>query len=317
MSQSNTILTDQESSWIHDVASRLRLLRADTAQLAPDKRAGFLQEELERHLDKVPPANRKRFVEALLARFPVAGQVVNSFAAPPPPAPAPAALAAPAPEAPEQTLTRLLAIIPQLSEEKRGDLARQLFESDFVRAYRSALELSISDKEQKKALGLEGDQQPRLERLVQLSVALLEVYSRLDQTALKTMEALAPRSPVLKRGENVRKAVARFLVGESDSVAPQLNETFSLIAALLVAPLSSGRSFGQWYLERFAPMAIEDVVASEGRIGVFGNKKEQCWNRYCDLARDFATADLVDRKIKECQAAVVQKTVEGSSPGRR
>ena len=123
---------------------------------------------------------------------------------------------------------------------------------------------------------------------------------------------------MLKRNESVRKAVARFLVGETDTVEPQLREAFGLLAALLVAPLSGGRAFGQPYVERFSPAAIEDVVTAEGGGGVFGgNKKERCWNRYCDLARDYATTDLIDRKLKECLASVVQKTVEKSTAGGR
>jgi hypothetical protein len=52
-----------------------------------------LQEEVERSLKNSPPANRQRYLQALLHRFPVAGQVaaVTPVAAPaaPPPAPAP------------------------------------------------------------------------------------------------------------------------------------------------------------------------------------------------------------------------------------
>lgn len=316
MSQSNTTLTGQEGSWIHDVAARLRLIQADTAQVEPSKRAEFLQEEVERSLKHVPPANRKRFIEALLARFPVAGRVVSAFAPVIAAPPVPVAVPVPVAESPAETLERFLAVVPKLSEEQRGELVQRLLGSELLRAYRSALVLETSEESQ-RALGLVTGQQPRLERIVQLTVVLLDVVSRLDQTGLKTMEALAPRSPTLKRNESVRKAAARFLVGEVETVEPQLREAFSLLAALLVAPLNGGRAFGQPYVERFSPAAIEDVVTAEGGGGVFGNKKERCWNRYCDLARDFATAELVDRKIKECLAVVVQKTVEKSTGGVR
>lgn len=317
MSQPNTTLTGQEGSWIHDVAGRLRLIQADTAQVEPGKRAEFLQEEIERSLKNVPPANRKRLLEALLARFPVAGKVVSAFA-PAPAAPVPAPLPVPTPvvESPGETLERFLAAVPKLPEAERGELVQRLLGHELLQSYRSAMVLETSEEAQ-RALGLAAGQQPRLERMVQLTVMLLDVVSRLDQTALKTMEALAPRSPLLKRNESVRKAAARFLVGEVDTVEAQMREAFGLLAALLVAPLSGGRAFGQPYVERFSPAAIEDVVTAEGGGGVFGNKKERCWNRYCDLARDFATTDLVDRKIKECLASVVQKTVEKSAAGGR
>jgi hypothetical protein len=198
----------------------------------------------------------------------------------------------------------------------RSELIQRLLAADLIREQRSPASLELSE-ESNRALGLLAGQQPRPERIVQMTLVLLDIFARLDQTALKTMEALSPRSSLLKRNESVRKAVARYLTGEAEVVEPQMREAFGLVAGLLVAPLSGGRAFGQPYVERFSPAAIEDVVTAEGGGGMFANKKERCWTRYCDLARDFATADLVDRKIKECLASVVQKTVEKSNVGGR
>lgn len=307
-----TTLTGQESTWVHEVAGRLRLIQADTAQSEPAKRAEFLQEEVERSLKNVPPANRKRFIGALLERFPVAGKVVTSFS------PMPVAPAAPVPvaETPEETLERFLTSVSALPARERSELIQRLLAADLIREQRSPASLELSE-ESNRALGLLAGQQPRPERIVQMTLVLLDIFARLDQTALKTMEALSPRSSLLKRQESVRKAVARYLTGEAEAVEPQMREAFGLVAGLLVAPLSGGRAFGQPYVERFSPAAIEDVVTAEGGGGMFANKKERCWTRYCDLARDFATADLVDRKIKECLASVVQKTVEKSNIGGR
>src|ERR1700681_1212555 len=86
-----TVLTEQESNWVSELAGRLRLIQADAAATTPEKRREFLQEEVARNFKPLPPANRKRFLEALLARFPVAGQIVNFSA----PAAAPVAASAP------------------------------------------------------------------------------------------------------------------------------------------------------------------------------------------------------------------------------
>jgi len=147
---------------------------------------------------------------------------------------------------------------------------------------------------------------------------LLDVVSRLDQTALKTLEVLSPRSPLLKRSESIRRGSLRFLAGELDTLEPQSRELSALVGAMLAATLGGGRVFGQQYVERFSPAAIEDVVVAEGGGGMFGpSRKERCWDRYADLSRDFATADLVDRKVKECLAAVVQRTIEKGAGGGR
>lgn len=308
-----TALTEQESGWINEVATRLRLIQADTSQLESVKRSEYLQEEVERSFKDVSPANRHRLLEALLVRFPVAGQVLGATHSVPAAAPV-----APAPvETPEATLNRLLAALPELSKEARANLAKKLVGAGLVPAgsgTTSTLEIS---EESQRALGLAAGQPLVMERLAQLAALLLDVVSRLDQTALKTMEVLSPRSSLLKRNESVRRGAVRFLSGEIETLEPQARDMSALLGALLAATLGGGRVFGQQYVERFSPIAIEDVVTAEGGGGMFGpNKKERCWDRYADLARDFATPDLVERKIKECLAAVVQRTVEKGATGR-
>lgn len=311
-----TALTEQESGWINEVATRLRLIQVDIGEMEAAKRSEFLQEEVERSFKSVPPGNRKRLLQALLERFPVAGKLLHST----PPAPtsaAPAPAPPAAPESPEQTLARLLSMLPQLPEAKRATLMRQLFECDWARTHRSAPAVEISE-EALKALGLPAGQQPRLERLVNLAMLLLDSVSRLDQTALKTLEVVSPRSSLLKRNESVRKSAVRYLLGEVETMEVPMRECAGLLGALLAATLGGGRIFGQQYLERFAPTAIEDVVRAEGGGGIFRqNVKERCWDRYMDLSRDFATPDLVDRKLKECLALVVQRTAEKGGFGGR
>jgi hypothetical protein len=310
-----TALTEQEGGWINEVATRLRLIQTDTSQLESAKRCEYLAEEVERSFNGVSTANRKRLLEALLVRFPVAGKVLGTL--PAAPASAPVAPPSPATELPEETLERLLAALPKLPEEKRAGFARKFVESGLVPTGSRSGVLEISE-ESLRALGLPAGQPPAVERVVQLAGLLLDVVSRLDQTALKTMEVLSPRSPLLKRNESIRRGAARFLLGEVETIDPQARELTALLGALLAAALGGGRVFGQQYVERFSPTAIEDVVTAEGGGGMFGrSKKERCWDRYADLARDFATPDLVERKIKECLAAVVQRTVEKGGTGGR
>jgi hypothetical protein len=311
-----TLLSDQETSWINDLAGRLRLIQGDASSVDAKQRCEFLQEEVERSLKNVALANRKRFLQALLARFPVAGRVVSSLTPPPVAAPA-SPPPAPVDETPEQLLERLLAMLPELSEEKRSDLARQLFESELVRAYRSALVLEISEESQ-RALGLQAGQQPRLERIVQTTVVFLQALSGLDQSALKTLEVLSSRSPLLQRSESLRGATTRYLVGEGESLELTVRTTRNLWSALLEGFGHGPRDFGKQYVERFSPSEIESVVKAEGGGGVFGrNMKERCWDKYCDLAKDYATADLVDRRIKDCVAAVVQRKADKAASGIR
>src|SRR5687768_2533806 len=102
MSHTMTALTEQETGWVDEVAGRLRLIQADTASLDAAKRHEFLQEEINRTFKDVAPANRKRLLEALLVRFPIAGNIASLSDATLPPA------TAPAPLSPAELLDKLL-----------------------------------------------------------------------------------------------------------------------------------------------------------------------------------------------------------------
>ena len=290
------------------MANRLRLIQSDTASASPEARRELLGEEVTRSLKDVPTANRKRFLQALLARFPVAGEIAKS---------APAALPVAAPvrvdETPERVLERFLAVAAKLSEAKRAELAKRLSEAGLAWVDRSALVLEISDELRQK-LGLQADQQPRLTRVVELAVFLVDALCRVDENALKTMRELAPRSPLLKRPEDFRRTAARFLTTENESLEPQWRTMRGLLGALLAAMLGGGKDFGKDYVERLSPAAIEDVVVSEGGGGLlFGpNKKERCWDKYKDLAGDYATSDMINHRIRDCLAAFVEKTLLGA-----
>lgn len=301
-----TVLNEQESLWVNDVARRLRLVQAELSASSPAQRRELLQEEVARHLAAVAPALRQRCVEALLERFPVRGQAAGSLPEPSPPPPPPKPLST------EELLEQFLAQVQLLPEERRAALTRRLAEAGWVEPGPARGGLEWSD-EFRQALGLAADQQPQAPRLLQLTSQLIELFFRLDATALKTLSELAPRSPLLASGRDFRQAVADFLTGATDSVEPQIRAMSGLLGGFLAAILGAGKDFGRQYVERFSPNAIEDVIKGEGKVKwwVPGSptEKELCWDKFKDLSKDFATADLIDRRIKDSVAAFVEKKV--------
>ena len=310
MNNQSIALTDEESGWVAEVADRLRLIQADAASGTPEQRREYLNEEIARNFKGVAPAQRKRYLEALHARFPVAGQMVTTPApspAPTLPEPAPA----PTPETFEQLLERFLKAAKELPDPKRAEVVKRLGEAGLACAGNDKAVLEISD-ELRQGLGLPTGQQPRLRNLAQLCVLLVEAFQRLDQAALGTMKELAPRSSLLKRPQDFRNAAAQFLTQDEGSLEPQVRVVASLMAALLAAMLGGGRDFGRQYVERFLPSNIEDMIIGEGGSSIFGkNKEERCWAKYVRLAKDYETSDLVDRRIRDCLAAFVEKKVLG------
>jgi len=304
-----TVLTDSDNIWINQVANRLRLIQSDAASATPEARRELLNEEVARNLKDVPAANRKPYLEALLVRFPVGGQIAK-----PSPAVAPvAATPVPVDETPEAMLERFLTAMAKLPEEKHAEVAKRLEDAGLVRVDRNALILEVSDQLRQK-LALPADQQPRLTRLVELAGFVVDALCDLDRNALKTMRELSPRCALLTRSEDFRASAARFLVGQSESLETQWQPIRALLGGLLAAIQGGGRDFGRQYVERLSPSAIEDVVVAEGDSfysSLVRNRKERCWDKYKDLAGDFATADLVDRRIKECLAQFVETIVRG------
>jgi len=153
---------------------------------------------------------------------------------------------------------------------------------------------------------------------VKLTALLVDMFSQMDQQAVATMRELAPRSVLLNRAQDFRSAGARFLVADDESFEAQAKAMRSLFGALFLAILGGGKEFGRQLVERLSPPAIEDVVAGEGKggglggfIGIGPSSKEKCWDKYKDLAGDYATADVVDRRLKDCLAAFVEKKVLG------
>ena len=261
-----------------------------------ERRLEYLQEEVDRSLKTVPEASRKRLLEALISRFPVAGHVVQAAAA---------SVAAPAPtlagETPAQVMDRFFTVAAGFSAEARADLSVRLRKSGFSGADRSSSNCELSSELLLK-LGLAAGQQPNLTRLAELAAFLVEEICVLDKNALKTMRELSPRSSLLKRSENFRKTVSRYLASENETLEPQWQEIRGLLGGLLAAAQGGGKDFGKQFVEHLAPNAIEDIVVGEGEARLFfgPSKKERCWDKYVDLAGDYATPDLVDRRIKDC-----------------
>jgi hypothetical protein len=309
MNEPRAVLTEQENTWVTEVAGRLRFLQADAALAGADQRREFFGEELARSLRPVAPADRKRYLDALLARFPVRGQVpANGI---PTAAPVPAAAPAPPPETFEQLVERLVTAARAVGQEQRAQAGKRLTEAGLASMDTSAPVLDIPE-ELRQALGLPAEQLPKLQNAAKLCVLLLDAVQRLDQTALATLRELAPRSSLLKRPQDFRAVAAAYLVGEQpDLLEPYLRMITGLLGALLAGMLGGGRDFGRQFVERLSPMAIEDVVVGEGGgSSLFGKKKKElCWERYVLLSKEFETADLVERRMRDCLAGFVERKV--------
>lgn len=313
MNERTFAVNDQEGAWIGEVSRRLRLVQADAGSATPQQRREFLAEELARSLKTVAGGRRKALLNALLERFPVAGQVGNgSSESAVKAAASPDAAVKPA-ETFDDLLGRFLKAATELRPDQKAAVLTKLAEAG-LREESGPAPAARMPADVGQALGLPAGQQPVLDNVVRLCALFMEMFQRLDQTALASMRELAPRSQLLKRPQDFRAAVLQYLTQEQgDSIEPQMRMVSGLLGALLAAIMGGGKDFGRHYVERLSPSAIEDVVMAEGGSSIFGkSKKERCWDKYVLLAREFETPDLVDRRLRDCLAAFVEKKVLGA-----
>jgi hypothetical protein len=295
MSQTNSILTEEELSLVNDCAARLRVIQGDAADMEANKRREYLNEEVIHSLKGLSASRRKPCLEALMGRFPVAGQVARLTAAP---APAPAA---PPPETPIQLVERLAAMVREIPEAQRAELAALLAEAGLVSRQGGPVEVPMT-RELQTRLGLVPGQPLPLERVVQLAALLVQIIADLDHLALSAVREINPRSAVLNRPLDPRQATSQYLAGSLEDPQPHLRITNAMVAGMLAALLGGGMSFSKQFLDKFKPEAIDEVVVSEGRYGgiMKPSRKECCWDKYCSLFKDIATADQLERWLKDC-----------------
>jgi hypothetical protein len=149
--------------------------------------------------------------------------------------------------------------------------------------------------------------------MVALAAMLAEMVQRVDQAARKAWAEFNPRGGPQDRPADLPGAMAKYLTGEAETVEPQIRALSVLLGALLAGMLAGGRSYGKEFLRLCAPTAIEDTVKLEGGGSLFGRSFEtRCWEKYKDLAKGFATADLIDRQIRDCVGAIIKSKLSGN-----
>jgi hypothetical protein len=301
-----TVLSEQEMGQVNDLASRLRRIQMDAATAPPEKRRDLLQEELGRSLKGVAPASRQSHLKVLLARFPVAGQVTQTVSTAPPAAAPPAP-----PSSLEELLERFLAGVAGIADAKRDEIVSRLAKAGLAPAACGGADLEVG-AELRERFGLAAGQQPTSQRIVELAAQLTELCAKLDQTTFNTWIALSRANPSSRRHQDLRVAVARRLAGEGEELDSRLQAISALVGGLQVAMLKGGKEFERYYTERFAPQAIHDVVEGEGVGGFFKNKKECCWDKYCEQAKDFAAPGVIERHLNDSFVKQVENVVRAN-----
>lgn len=302
--------SQNDAVWATNLGARLRALQASFADDPAEERQRYLAEELGRALQEVPLSERPARLHALAERFPVwdnSGAASRGMLA--------------VEETPEELVRRLVAMGPQLSEEQRAALARELAAGGFplAPAQSTSLEPIASGElpaELQKRLGLEPEQVLDTARVLRLIAALVECMVTLDYVAWNVWKKLTPQSLVRRdpgATGDFRKLAASFLLGDPEVNNAQINQcvdkTRQLIAALLAAIGATGENFARQFLARFSPVTIR--TEAEAEPGFFLGPEQKCWRRYNALFNE-TSGVAIEQEIAKIVVKYVESLITGA-----
>ncbi|HXR07439.1 MAG TPA: type VI secretion system-associated FHA domain protein [Candidatus Acidoferrum sp.] len=211
----------------------------------------------------------------------------------------------------EELLERFLQAAAGIAGAKRDEISRRLSKAGFAWVDHAASELEVGAELNEK-FGLAADQQPKLRRVAELAAHLTDLCAKLDQTTFNTWNSLSKSNPASRRHQDFRALVARHLSGEGEGLERHLQAISALVGGLQVALLKGGKEFEHYYIDRFAPEAIAEVVEGEGGGGLFKNKKERCWDKYREQAKDFAAPGVIEKLLNDSFVKLVENCVRSN-----
>lgn len=257
----------EQETWAVKTAAKLRVAQEAGATEPAPARTDHLKRELTEALLEMPREERLDCLDALAERFPVwqnirsgapTREVVETVSIPQLP--------------PEELVARLLAAAPGLDDEQRQEFARLFADVGLTTTPKPPpFELPAELRAQ---FLLPTGRQPEAGRALRLFAMLAEVFSTLDQAAWSAWRVLSPQSPVKRDpgpGSDFRRVAASYISGDPDvsgqQIAQLLDNTRSLIVAILGALGPAGGAFARNYLARYSPETIASVAAAEGGGG--------------------------------------------------
>jgi hypothetical protein len=296
---------------VSETANRLRLIQVDFANDSEQTRMDYLSEEVKRVLKTVVPEQRKVFLEKLMERFPTGhpGAALTDEQS--------KAQGQPEVEVeelqdPELAISRLLELVPMLSDEQKELATRRLQEAGFgapVAAQNYSDEF-IRDLRDRLKLGDVPD--IKADRLSEMIVLLADFVFKLEPLIWNTWRMLSPRSSIRPSG-SLKKTMEQFICGDSGApekkAEQELRMLQRLIAAITTAVGRVGNQFAKRHIGRFSPSEISTLVRME-HGSVFVSHEVKCWRKYLELAETL-TEGSMEAEIRTAIAEYAESLIKG------
>ncbi|MGH9099705.1 MAG: hypothetical protein ACRDV8_05675, partial [Acidimicrobiales bacterium] len=296
------------AAWASSLGNRLKYLQANLADETPENRQAYVEEELRRALQALPPSKRGPYLDSLSERFPTWELAT-----------VPGGTSAAAVQAtPDETVKAFLQLVPQLSAEQRENLKQKLMALGLVIPANVAIDgEALTDVQAKLALGPKDAIDPQ--RLGRLFALFAEFTFTADQLTWNVWRSAAPKSAIRRdssRGD-LRLLTRKSLSGDAETstvlVQKQLEATRQLVAGLLAGLGPAGKNFARKYQQRYSPDAVREAVRAEGGGGgLFANAEARCWKKYADLATEITDASI-ENDVQEAVVNYAEDLIRGSN----
>jgi len=298
--------SQEMSHLVAATVNRLRLIQADFADDVDKVRQEHMSDEIQRVLSTLVPAQRQAFLEQLRECFPTWDGQAGS-------------------EQQKQTrvdysltdqrewndvsyvLERLIELAGSLPVDQKQKVIDQLASAGLAPVGLHGWPEQLVGELRTK-LKVDAGQSIAPDRVLELTMRLVEFTYSLDQLGWQIWKNIAPRTMSRNKG-NLQQTLGRFVGGEADvPLTNDLERLRHLIASILAAIAQIGDQFARQHLAKFAPHEIETSAMMEPG-GFLVAKEVKCWRKYVELAK------LLDESSinREVQQIIVEFV--GSMPG--
>jgi hypothetical protein len=294
----------EESLWADALAARLRVVQANFADDDAGTRHNFLVEEIERAMKGSLPEKRKAMLEALTGRFPTwhVPEPIQEKKSNPTSSHA---------ETVEESLDRLINIIPVLSSEQREQFVGRLKTAGLVAESSSKAAVEMPPELQKR-LHLDGTQSIAPDRVDRAFPILLDLALTLDQLVWTLWKQVAPKS-VVRKDSDFGSLTGQYLTCSAEvstaQVIQSLERTRKLIAGLLGAIGRAGGAYARERARLFDPAAIEAATRPEKKWNE--SSEFACWRKYVQLCREYGAESTIEKGIQEAVAKAAENLILG------